>query len=156
MAVTIVRGIHGPDYVPPAAIGIFGDVTISDTDTTADYIEQLYNDGVVAGCAVGPPLLYCPSDFVNRAQMAVFVTKGILLPPVIPATGFFTDMAGYQWAAPFAEAMYNAGIVAGCGIAPPRFCPAVPITRAQLAVWLVKGLGIPVLPRTSSAGPPGG
>ena len=141
MAVTIVRGIHGPDFVPPAAVGIFADVTISDTDTTADYIEQLFNDGVVLGCAVGPPRLYCPNDLVNRAQMSVFITKGILLPPVIPPTGYFTDMAGYHWADPFAEALFNAGITVGCG--DHQFCPAFPITRGQLAVWLVKGLGIP-------------
>jgi hypothetical protein len=141
MAVTIVRGIHGPDFVPPAAVGIFADVTISDTDTTADYIEQLFNDGVVAGCAVGPPRLYCPDQLVNRAQMSVFITKGILLPPVIPPTGYFTDMAGYHWADGFAEALFNAGITVGCG--DHQFCPAFPITRGQLAVWLVKGLGIP-------------
>lgn len=147
MAVTIVRGIHGPDFTPPAAVGIFADVIISDTDNTADYIEQLYNDGVVAGCAAGP--LYCPNSLVNRAQMAVFISKGILLPPVIPPTGFFTDMAGYHWADGYAEALFNAGITAGCG--PNVFCPAANITRAQLAVWLVKGLGIPYY--THPAGP---
>ncbi len=141
MAIMVVRGIHGPDFVPPPAVGIFADVVISDTDNTADYIEQLYTDGVVAGCAVGPPLLYCPNSLVNRAQMAVFISAGILLPPVNPPTGYFTDMAGYHWADGYAEALFNAGITAGCGS--HIFCPSTNITRAQLSVWLVTGLGIP-------------
>jgi hypothetical protein len=142
MAVTMVRAMYGPDYAPPPAIGIFADVVISDTDTTADYIEQLYNDGIVAGCAAGPPMLYCPAGIVNRAEMSVFVVKALGM-PVLPDTGFFTDVTGtpYSWAAPYAETLYYAGITAGCG--PNVFCPATQITRAQLSVWLVKGLGLP-------------
>lgn len=143
MAVTVVRAMYGPDYAPPPAIGIFADVVISDTDTTADYIEQLYNDGVVAGCASGPPMLYCPTNLVNRAQMSVFVVAALGIPPVSPATGYFTDVTGtaYDWAAPFAEALFNEGITAGCG--DHLFCPATQITRAQLSVWLVTALGLP-------------
>ncbi len=143
MAVTMVRAIHGPDFAPPPAVGIFADVVISDTDNTADYIEQLYNDGIVAGCQAGPPRLYCPNDLVNRAQMSVFIVAGLNMTPVVPPTGYFTDVTGgpYDWAAPFAEALFNAGITAGCG--DHIFCPATTITRAQLSVWLVTGLGIP-------------
>ncbi|MDX9734408.1 MAG: carboxypeptidase regulatory-like domain-containing protein [Thermoanaerobaculia bacterium] len=143
MAVTMVRAMYGPDYAPPPAIGVFADVEISDTDTTADYIEQLYNDGIVAGCASGPPMLYCPSDFVNRAQMSVFLSAGLGIPAVVPPTGFFVDVTGtpYAWAAPFAEGLYEAGITAGCG--PNLFCPADLITRAQLSVWLVTSIGLP-------------
>jgi hypothetical protein len=152
MAVTMVRAMYGPDYAPPPAIGIFADVVISDTDTTADYIEQLYNDGVVAGCAAGPPALYCPNDLVNRAQMSVFVAAALGIPPVVPPTGYFTDVTGtaYEWAAPFAEALFNEGITAGCG--DHLFCPATQITRAQLSVWLVTALGLPTY--THPAAPP--
>jgi hypothetical protein len=141
MAVTMVHAMYGPDFAPPPAIGVFSDVEISDTDTTADYIEQLYNDGVVAGCA-DAPLRYCPNDLVNRAQMSVFVV-GALGIPVLPETGYFTDVSGtpYAWSAPYAEALFDAGITAGCGV--HLFCPADNITRAQLAVWLVSALGLP-------------
>ena len=141
MAITMVRAMYGPDYAPPPAIGIFGDVVVSDTDTTADYIEQLYNDGIVAGCS-SSPLLYCPTSLVNRAQMSVFVAAALNI-PVEAETGYFTDVSGtaYSWAAPFAEALFNAGITAGCG--DHVFCPATEITRAQLSVWLVTALGIP-------------
>ncbi len=144
MAVLIVRAMHGPLYAPPSATGIFSDVVISDTDTTADYIEQLYRDGVVAGCGTSP-LRYCPTDLVNRAQMSVFVAKGLGLPVASP-TGYFTDVSGtiYNGFAPYAEALFNANVTAGCG--DHVFCPASEITRAELAVWLVKALGLPMAP----------
>ena len=141
MAVQMVRAMYGPDFAPAPAVGIFSDVVISDTDTTADYIEQLYNDGVVAGCGTSP-LRYCPTDLVNRAQMSVFLVKGLLI-PVGTDTGYFTDVSGTPFAgfAPYVEGLFNAGITAGCG--DHVFCPTSNITRSQLAVWLVKALGIP-------------
>ena len=87
MAILMVRAMHGPLFVPPAATGVFVDVPISETDVTADYIEQLYRDGVVAGCAVGGDgeRYYCPDRLVSRAEMSVFVSVGLGLPPVEPA-----------------------------------------------------------------------
>jgi hypothetical protein len=146
MAILMVRAMHGPLYAPPSAVGIFSDVVVTDTDNTADYVEQLYRDGVVAGCGTNP-LRYCPNDLVNRAQMSVFVAKGLGI-PTAPDTGFFTDVSGtiYAGFAPYAEALYNNGITAGCG--DHIFCPATEITRNQLAVWLVKALGLPMAPPT--------
>jgi S-layer homology domain. len=132
--------MYGPDYAPPPAVGIFADVEISDTNNTADYIEQLYNDGIVNGCSAGPPVLYCPNDIVNRAQMAKFLALAFEL-PILPATGYFTDVTGvHEWAAPYAEALFEAGITLGCG--PQIYCPGNNITRAELAVMLVRGLGL--------------
>jgi uncharacterized repeat protein (TIGR01451 family) len=144
MAIMIVRAKYGPSYVPPSAAGLFSDVVVSDTDTTADYIEQLYRDGVVAGCGTNP-LRYCPGDLVNRAQMAVFLAKGLGI-PTAPDTGYFTDVSGtiYAGFAPYAEALFNEGITAGCG--DHIFCPATDITRDQLAVWITKALGLPMAP----------
>jgi hypothetical protein len=148
MAILMVRAMHGPLFSPPSATGIFVDVPINDTDRTADFIEQLYRDGIVAGCGVDNQgnRYYCPDALVNRAQMAVFVSAGSGLPPVNPPTGFFTDVHGttYAWCEGYAEAMYNAGITAGCG--DHVFCPGSTITRAQLAVWLVTAFDFPYLP----------
>lgn len=144
MAVLLVRAMHGPTFGPPAATGIFVDVPISDGDTTADYVEQLYHDGVVAGCAVGSggELYYCPDDLVTRAQMAVFVAAGSGLAPVNPPTHYFTDCVGH-WAEGYIESIFNEGITAGCDNY--MFCPADNITRAQLSVWLVAAFDIPFL-----------
>jgi len=148
MAILMVRAMHGPLYFPPDAVGIFVDVPISDTDRTASFVEQLYRDGVVAGCAQGGggELYYCPNELVSRAQMAVFVAAGSGIAPVDPPLGYFSDVHGteYQWAEGFIEAIFNAGITAGCGN--HMFCPGDNITRAQLAVWLVVAFDIPYLP----------
>ena len=142
MAVTMVRAMYGPDYAPPPAVGIFADVEISDTSTTADYIEQLYNDGVVNGCGTAP-MRYCPNDLVNRAAMSKYLVNGFSI-PLEPVTGYFTDVTGTIWDAfaPYAEALLREGITLGCG--GTNFCPADTITRDQLAVFLVRALGLPM------------
>ena len=79
MAVFLLKGEHGPSYVPPACAGIFTDVECAPTPAFAvDWIEQLFNESVTGGCGAG---IYCPNDPVTRGQMAVFLTKtfGLLL-----------------------------------------------------------------------------
>jgi hypothetical protein len=39
-------------------------------------VQELVARGITAGCAAG---LYCPTDPVTRAQMAVFLTKTFTL-----------------------------------------------------------------------------
>ena len=40
----------------------------------SDFIEDLSIRGITAGCAVGPPALYCPDNPVTREQMAAFLS----------------------------------------------------------------------------------
>lgn len=135
MAVIMVSAIRDGESVPLASpTGFFKDVPA--TAMRACWIEQLKADGVVAGCRLeGSDTFYCPNSLVNRAQMAVFLAASAGIPPVNPPTGYFTDVHNtpYQWAEGYIEAIYNAGITAGCGVR--VFCPGDNITRAQLAVW---------------------
>lgn len=62
-------------YAPPPCTGIFGDVPCP--STFADWIEELYNQGVTAGCGGGN---FCPQAFVPRGQMAVFVVRNWTIP----------------------------------------------------------------------------
>lgn len=76
MAVFLVRAYHGGSFVPPAATGTyFADVPI--THWAAKFIEQLFRDGITAGCSSNPngSLNYCPESTVTRAEMAVFLTR---------------------------------------------------------------------------------
>ena len=75
MAVFLLKAEHGSAYTPPACTGAFGDVACP--SLFADWIEQLAAEGVTAGCGGGN---YCPDSPVNRAQMAVFLTKTFDLP----------------------------------------------------------------------------
>jgi hypothetical protein len=77
MSVFLLKTQHGQGYVPPACTGIFQDVACP--STFANWIEQLYHEGVTGGC-IASPLQYCPTNPVNRGQMAVFLSKTFNLP----------------------------------------------------------------------------
>lgn len=104
-----------------------------------NYIERLYSAGITGGCTASP-LRYCPSNPVNRAQMAVFLLRAEhgshYIPPV--ATGVFTDVPADDWTASWIEQLANEGITGGCTTTPKQYCPTATITRAQMAVFLLR------------------
>ena len=118
----------------PQATNIFGDVPAG--YWAKNYIETLYANGITGGCTTSP-LNYCPENPVTRAQMAVFLEKALhgsnVVPPNIPAT--FTDTSGH-WAEDWIEALKTDGITSGCGAG--LYCPEDSVTRAQMAVFLLK------------------
>jgi len=138
MAVFLERGMKGSSFSPPAATGnIFLDVFAS--DFAASFIEQLFFDGITAGCGNNS---YCPYDAVTRAQMAVFLLRSKYgagyTPP--PATGVFDDVNFNYWAVHWIEQLAAEGITVGCGGG--NYCPEDPVTRAQMAVFLVRTFGL--------------
>ncbi len=98
-------------------------------------IERLFRAGITAGC---DPANYCPARLVLRSEMAVFLLKGehgaSYVPP--PATGIFTDVPPGAFARDWIEQLFNEGITGGC--TPTTYCPNAPVTRAQMAVFLLK------------------
>ena len=112
----------------------FGDVPTS--NQFYFYIEGLFHLGVTSGCGGGN---YCPADSVTRAQMAVFLLKTEFgaghVPP--PATGtVFNDVHIGDFAAAWIEELAALQITGGCGGG--NYCPNDPVTRAQMAVFLLK------------------
>jgi uncharacterized repeat protein (TIGR03803 family) len=77
IAAFLLKAKHGSTYSPAACAGIFGDVACP--SPFADWIEQLYADGITGGCQASP-LLYCPASPSTRGQMAVFLVKTFSLP----------------------------------------------------------------------------
>lgn len=57
-----------------------------------------------------------------------------------PAVATFTDVPTGHGFFKFVEALYAAGITAGCGGG--NFCPDGPLTRGQMAVFLATALGL--------------
>jgi hypothetical protein len=103
------------------------------------YIEQLYNAGITGGCSTAP-LMYCPDSTVTRAQMAIFILRGIHGSTYIPptATGaVFGDVPAGSFAADWIEQLAAEGVTAGCGGG--NYCPDATITRAQMAIFLLRG-----------------
>jgi len=100
------------------------------------FIETLADTGITAGCGNDN---YCPSSPVTRAQMAVFLERGIngsgFSPPA--ATGnVFLDVPVESFAANFIEQFFLDGITSGCGS--NNYCPNADVTRAQMAVFLLR------------------
>jgi uncharacterized protein (DUF1800 family) len=137
MAVFLLRAEHGSGYVPPPATGtVFGDV--HQGDFAADWIEQLYAEGITGGCQAGTPPNYCPASSVTRGQMAVFLLKIYhgtgYAPPA--ATGVFSDVPVSNPFAPWVEELARLFVTTGCGGS--QYCPNNPVTRGQMAVFLAK------------------
>lgn len=143
MAVFLLRAKHGPNYAPPPATGVFADVPI--TFWAAAWIEQLAAEGITGGCLITPKL-YCPTTPVTRDQMAVFLMlakHGVAFNPPDPI-GVFADVPVNYWAARWIEQLAAEQITGGCGSG--NYCPATPVTRDQMAVFLVRAMSLPLVP----------
>lgn len=141
MAIFLLRGAHYPtNYVPPAASGMFTDVPAS--YWAASWIEQLAADGITGGCGAGN---YCPALPVTRDQMAVFLLRAKngpnYTPPAVGTSTGFTDVPTSYWAAAWIKELAAQGITGGCGNG--NYCPSTPVTRDQMAVFLVKAFNLP-------------
>jgi ELWxxDGT repeat protein len=102
------------------------------------FVEALVDSGLTTGCGEDG---YCPAGLVSRAQAAVFLLRGLhgsgFVPP--PATGtVFTDVPAGYWAAPWIERFAAEGLTSGCSTSPPQYCPEQQLTRAQMAVLLLR------------------
>jgi chitodextrinase len=102
-------------------------------------IYKVYANGITSGCGGGN---YCPEDPVTRAQMAVFLEKGINGSDYDPpgATGIFDDVPVSYWVADWVEQFYNDGITSGCSTDPPLYCPDDLVLRAKMAVFLLRSI----------------
>ncbi|MCU0293724.1 MAG: M28 family peptidase, partial [Thermoanaerobaculaceae bacterium] len=140
MAVFLVRAKHGPDFVPPAPTGtLFTDVPAS--FWAAPEIEHLAADGITKGC--GLPGRFCPDSLIQRSEMAVFLLRlrhgGDYVPPAATGT-VFTDVPLGHWAAAWIEQLFAEGLTTGC--TPTTFCPEATLTRAEMATFLGRTLGL--------------
>jgi Leucine-rich repeat (LRR) protein len=115
--------------------------TFADVATTYwswSYIERLYAAGITGGCGTAP-LIYCPEATVTRAQMAIFLERGMngssYTPPAATGT-VFSDVPISYWSAAWIEKLSADGITGGCGGG--NYCPEASVTRAQMAIFLLR------------------
>lgn len=106
-------------------------VDADDSEFRGDILWAL-KAGVTAGCASDR---FCPTSAVTREQMASFLRRAGGLEPT--ARDYFRDDATSQHQGDI-NAVAAAGITAGC--AEGRYCPRAPVTRAQMASFLVRAL----------------
>ena len=118
------------------------DRTFSDVDSNywaVNFIERLYAAGITGGCGTSP-LRYCPEGTVTRAQIAVFLLRGIhgasYGPPSVGGSSGFNDVPTDYWAGAWIKQLAAEGITSGCRS--DYYCPEQPVTRAQMAVFLLR------------------
>lgn len=140
MSVFILKGVHGSNYSPPAVGSGTGFADVPTNHWAAAWIKQLAIEGITGGCGGSN---YCPEASVTRAQMAVFLLKAKHTSTYNPpnATGVFIDVPVNYWASSWIERFAVEGITSGCGGG--NFCPDNALTRAQMAVFLVKTFNLP-------------
>jgi len=127
------------DANPPAGVPLDPATTFNDVPVNYwafSFIETLAASEITAGCGNNN---YCPLSPVTRAQMAVFMERGMRGSDYVPpaATGtVFLDVGVNDFAASFIEQFSLDGITAGCGN--NNYCPDAEVTRAQMAVFLLR------------------
>jgi len=115
------------------------------SDPYFDYVSLMSSDGITAGCQTSPPL-FCPYASITRAEMAVFVVKGVDLATgaslTYPSTAVFEDVpaSGVPDSIffPYVQRLSQLGITAGCETSPPLYCPDDSITQGEMAVFMIR------------------
>jgi hypothetical protein len=126
---------------------VFGDVP--PTDPGCKFIHYIAAKGITAGCGGGN---YCPTQNLNRWQMAIFLAvalagNNVPVSGIVPKMGpyncvfggqsVFGDVAPADAGCKFIHYIAAQGITAGCGGG--NYCPSEFIKRDQMAVFLTAG-----------------
>jgi S-layer family protein len=108
------------------------------------FIETLLHRGVTSGCS---PTAYCPASSTTREQMAVFVLvarEGSGYVPPACATPMFNDVPATSPFCRWIEELARRTVVGGCGGG--NYCPDNPVTREQMAVFVLRALDAAIDP----------
>jgi hypothetical protein len=112
---------------------------VPDNDIHHGNVETVFRGRIAVGCATG---YFCRDTPVRRDQMAVFLQKikhgPEFVPPPCTPPGRFLDVACPGPFTDWIEQFAYEGNTAGCGGG--NYCPADPVRRDQMAVFLLKVL----------------
>lgn len=116
-------------------------VDVTPDNVFATFICILAQRGVTVGC-VPSPAMYCPGQPTTRAEMAVFVSRAIgQFNPRTPLSQRYADVAPANFAYAAIEEVASRGIVSTLNCPSGNFCPNAPITREEMAMWIIRALG---------------
>jgi subtilisin family serine protease len=140
MAVFLLRSKEGGTYTPPpCTVKPFNDVETS--SAFCPWIQELAARGITHGCGNGN---YCPGNPVTRDQMAFFLLTALegssYTPPA--CTESFSDVSPSSTFCPYIQELAARGITNGCGTG--RYCPSNPVSRDQMAKFLVTTFRLPI------------
>ena len=117
--------VISPNFVVPKVIRTWTDLDSDGTESAAAYFLRL---------------LGTQADDINTLRFwGALVHWSRTISPA-PATATFSDVPTGHWAFQYIEALAASGISVGCGGG--SFCPDNTLTRAQMAIFLAKALGL--------------
>lgn len=128
----------GGASAPPPSQPTTSFTDVSDSIFRSD-IAWLLEEGITAGCT---STTFCPRRAVTRDQMASFLARATGVPST--AVDWFGDDEGSMHESDI-NRIASASITGGC--TSTRYCPTSRITRAQMASFLVRTLGLPAATR---------
>lgn len=138
-AVFVIRSLYGEDFTY-ASSPYFTDVPA--TYGSFKYIQKFRELGLTQGC--GTATTFCPTDPATRQMAATFVVRAKmknLFPSdnfPYPTTAYFTDVPSTDPNFSYIQKFRELGITLGCNAAGTQYCPSLPLTREQLAVFIVR------------------
>ncbi len=116
----------------------FDDVPSAGVEDTPSKLSALL---ITSGCSATG---FCPNSAIRRDELAIFFVRAAhdvgVLPPTPSTVTFPNDVPPNYWAYTYIEDFYKRGFTDGCGAG--SFCPANNVSRNELAVFLVRALGI--------------
>jgi hypothetical protein len=136
MAVFIVTAVYnGTSNFTYSPTPYFTDVPVGSFGFA--YIQHMYELGITAGCGAQ---LFCPDSTVTRDQMAIFIIKarfGSTTAYTFPAAPYFADVPASYFAFNAIQRLRFDNITAGCTAT--DFCPTNPVTRGDMAIFVMIG-----------------
>ncbi|ACT01337.1 S-layer homology domain-containing protein [Paenibacillus sp. JDR-2] len=122
--------------IPPATSGL--EKLYSDASKISSWAKQAIEQASEKGFVQGSGGKFHPQDSVTRAEFAKMLVSILALPTTAPSAGF-TDITTKDWFAPYVNAVAQAGYMNGYQ---QHFNPNASITREEMAVTIVRALGI--------------
>jgi hypothetical protein len=133
MAAFVVRAKEGE---PSSACGSAPFADVLTTNSFCKYIQRMSALGITTGCGNGN---YCPSQNVDRQQMAAFIIRAVEGNPVAGycgGTSPFSDVQTNNTFCGHIKRMKELNITTGCGGS--SYCPTQSVTREQMAAFLAR------------------
>src|SRR6266404_1744940 len=137
MAAFIIRSLG--EFSPPTpASQRFADVPPA--NVFYNFVDRMAVLGITVGCGGNN---YCPSSPVLREQMSAFILRGLgEFNPPTPAMQRFNDVPPANVFYNFIDRMAVLNITLGCTPDHLSYCPSDPVTRAQMAAFLVRAFNL--------------
>lgn len=131
-----------PANSPTSAVSGYADLHEAGMHRPA--IEALEAAGILndTECSTAP-LRFCPKEPLSRRIMAVWLVRALEGGDTPPDGALlFADVDPEFWWAAHVRRLAVLGVTRGCATDPARFCPDEPVTRDQMAAFLVRAFDL--------------